>query len=404
MQRASGSEAFTIKTKRVLNSVLQAARALRGSAASRAGASVGSGDMIGPGAAPARVRRVQELVNRATTHKVVVDGVYGPATITGVKFLQRRLQLPPTGLADALTLVLGQARIEAQIRQGEQERRFRLTLPTPPHARWPQHPFRPELRIAAPGRLFIPRKLEREGLNGYEPETLACFLAALGGREGTVFDIGANVGVFAWLAAALTDWTVIAFEPMPDLADVASAVASANSLRIKVEELALGAETGTATLHLSNVTDASHSLAAGFRQSSAALDVPVERLDDYCARTGNVPAVLKIDTETTEPDVLRGGIRLLRDARPLVVCEVLPGYREGELASLLEPLAYTWYPIRDALPLQPSRELHGDPDLKGRNWLFAPAPPDDDFWKRMKHWRERLQVCNAPAHPDDGGH
>jgi FkbM family methyltransferase len=363
-----------------------------------------AGDVIGPGAAPARVRRVQELVNRATKHKVAVDGVYGPATVAGVKFLQRRLELPPTGLADALTLVLGQARIEAQLRQAQQQRRFHLALPIPPDGHWPQRPLRRDLRIVAPAGLFIPRKLEQGGLGSYEPETLACFLASLDGSEGTVYDIGANVGVFGWLAAALTDWKVVAFEPMPDLADVARAVASGNNLLIEVEEMALGAQTGTATLHLSNVTDASHSLAPGFRQSDAAIDVPVERLDDYCARTGHVPAVLKIDTETTEPDVLRGGMQLLRDTRPLVVCEVLPGYRERELPPLLEPLGYTWYPIVDALPLKPSRDIRGDAGLQHRNWLFAPAPPDDDFWERMAHWREGLRNCNPPARRSDSGH
>ena len=99
------------------------------------------------------------------------------------------------------------------------------------------------------------RRLEQAGLAGYEPDTLACFLAAIqeSGSQ-PVFDVGANIGVFSWLASALTPATVVAFEPTPDLTVQMRSICAANSLGVVVEEMALGAAPGTAELHLSDST------------------------------------------------------------------------------------------------------------------------------------------------------
>src|SRR5690606_28293792 len=114
---------------------------------------------------------------------------------------------------------------------------------------------------------------------------------------------------------------------------------------VRFEPVALGASPGTATLHLSDVTDSSNSLLEGFRPSQRGLDVPIETLDDYVAAAPAPPRLLKIDTEATEPDVLRGAERFLRDQRPWLICEVLAGRTEAELEALLAPLGYQWHQI-----------------------------------------------------------
>ena len=168
------------------------------------------------------------------------------------------------------------------------------------------------LRIRTPVRTYVSHLLAGSGLAGYEPDTLACFLAAIEERgSGPVFDVGANIGVFSWLAAALTPAIVVAFEPTPDLAAQMRAICAENDLDIRVEELALGAAPGTAELHLSDKTDSSNSLRAGFRPSHRSVSVPGRNVDAYVARTGVTPAVLKVDTELTEPDVLRGATGVL---------------------------------------------------------------------------------------------
>ncbi len=247
-----------------------------------------------------------------------------------------------------------------------------------------------QIVLTAPTAMYVPKQLGRTGLAGYEPHALECFLALTEtAGPGSVLDIGANVGLYGLLAAAVGDRDVRAFEPTPDLAGVARATATANGLDLVVEELALGHEAGTATFFLSDRTDSSNSLAQGFRQSSRQLEVTVDTLDAYCARTGIVPAVLKVDTETTEPDVLAGAERTIAEHRPWILCEVLVGRRTGDLAAVMAPHGYTWYHLNDDEP-QPVDSLDGDPTYANLMYLFAPEPVGPAFWARVRAWRQAI--------------
>jgi FkbM family methyltransferase len=178
---------------------------------------------------------------------------------------------------------------------------------------------------------------------------------------------------------------------------VARRAAERNDLRIVVEELALGREAGTATFFLSDRTDSSNSLAEGFRESSRQLDVTVETLDGYCARTGVVPAVLKVDTETTEPDVLAGAAATIAAHRPWIMCEVLYGRREGELAEVMAPHGYTWYHLRGEDDPRPVDTLDGDPGYDDLMYLLAPEPVDAAFWQLTRDWRAALKAADDAA-------
>ncbi len=252
------------------------------------------------------------------------------------------------------------------------------------------------LTIRTPARTYITRLLAESGLAGYEPNTLACFLAAIEERNSApVFDVGANIGVFSWLAAALTPAPVVAFEPTPDLAAQMRTICAENGLTITVEEIALGAAAGTADLHLSDKTDSSNSLRAGFRPSHRSVSVPVETIDGYVARTGVSPAVLKVDTESTEPDVLRGAAGLFATDRPWVICEVLAGRTELDLASILAPLRYAWYRIDAPGRLERRATIEGDPSYAHMNWLFAPAEPSEAFWERSAAWSQSIAALRT---------
>lgn len=281
-------------------------------------------------------------------------------------------------------------------------RAFELTLPTspPPTVEGDAGGTGPggaeptaALCVELPEELYIPRVLQRDGLAGYEPSTLACFLALIERHGGPVLDVGANVGVFSLVGAAVLGADITAFEPVPELAAAMRTVAERNGLSIPIEESALGADDTEATFYLSDVTDSSNSLLAGFRPSERSLTVRVERLDSYTQRTGIVPSILKVDTEATEPDVLAGGLATLREHRPYVICEVLARRSESALEQVLADLDYHWYQITEERTLVPRREIFGDRAYRFNNWLFAPEPPDDEFWRRMLAWREALGTC-----------
>lgn len=267
-------------------------------------------------------------------------------------------------------------------RAGRPDRELIVALPRPPGRGGAT-----SLDLTLPRGLWVPRRLDQDGLAAYEPDTQAAFLAAAAVLPpGPVFDVGANIGLYAALAGALfPERPVVAFEPTPPLADAARRVAATNHLDIRVEAVALGESDGTATLYLSKQTDASNSLLEEFRPYRDTVEVPLRRLDDYRV-DGVAPVLLKVDTETTEPAVLRGGQRLLAEHRPWIVCEVLARDRAGDaIMALTRPLGYHWYRIDDETPLRPAAEIRAD--REHRNWLLVPEPPSDDYWDELAVWR-----------------
>ncbi len=290
-----------------------------------------------------------------------------------VSSLARRPAVPPPPSAVAVTKPV---------------RRFELPLPGGD-----------SLQVEARRRLRIPRLLQEEGLRGHEAATLACLLAATERRrDGTLFDVGANVGVFSLLVSRLADWNAVAFEPTPRVAATARRLAELNASPVRVEELALGREAGSATFYLSRRSDASNSLNPEFRETKDSLTVPVETLDGFCLRTGLVPDVIKIDTESTEADVLAGGTEVLRTHRPWLFVEVLDTALGSEIAAILDPLGYHAHPIRDTLPPEPSPVISSI-GLWQRNWLFTPEPLDDAYGRRTVAWAEAIAATPLPQAP-----
>jgi FkbM family methyltransferase len=275
----------------------------------------------------------------------------------------------------------------------EPARSYSLSVP---HLGSPQ---RQQLAIELPARLYVPRLLQQSGFAGYERPTLACWLTTLSiPAHGAAMDVGANVGPYAWLAAMFSHRRVIAFEPAPNLASAVRAVAARNELEIIVEEIALSDRDGQAEFYLSDATDSSHSLVQGFRPSSSSIEVSTLRLDSYVAKSGVAPHVLKIDTETSEPDVLSGAQDTIAAVRPWMIVEVLAGRTEERLMDVLAEFDYFWYRIDDSLPLVSSSEIAGDPTYENTNWLLAPRRPSTTFWMEMARWNELLRSCTpTPA-------
>lgn len=268
-------------------------------------------------------------------------------------------------------------------RRRQRDRRFMLLVPdrtgTPRPIRW-----------RARRTLIVPRWLQRRGLAGYEPETLACFLALLQhAPPGPVWDVGANVGVYAALAATTTDREIVAFEPTPDVAAVVRRVARRNDLAIEVVECALGAAAGSATLYLAKQSDSSNSTAAGFREAAGTLTVAAHTIDELVQSGRTPPAVLKLDTETTEPPILSGGRRTIAEHRPWILCEALPGRTESELMAEMRGHGYTWHLVEPTVPYPARDVIEGHVDYY--MWLFAPEPIPETFWDDGRTWQERLE-------------
>ena len=137
-----------------------------------------------------------------------------------------------------------------------------------------------------------------------------------------VWDVGANVGLYTTRLSQLVGGSgrVIAFEPSPAcFAKLQRATAACAN--VSLLQSALSDRAGEASLSITDDPTTGSLFAASAAQT---VRVPVAVGDELIAQgSAPVPAVLKIDVEGFEEEVLRGLSTTLQDARcRAVLCEV----------------------------------------------------------------------------------
>lgn len=199
------------------------------------------------------------------------------------------------------------------------------------------------------------------GPNAYEP--LSVFLySEVAKRSRKVLDVGAFTGLFGVVAAkANRNADVVAFEPVPHIAERAMKNAALNRLQnMSVETCALSATVGRATLTIygGNLATPGSSLATKPRSSIGEIDVPVSTIDVQSRqRWGNTEVdLIKLDTEGDELNALAGAAETLAHGKPLVISEVLTDAavsaqcdlmaRYGYHASFVHEEAWRLIPVR----------------------------------------------------------
>ena len=278
-------------------------------------------------------------------------------------------------------------------------RRLTLTLPRTASDTRGLGPDRVELQL--PGDLTVPRRLAKGGLSRHEPDSLACFMAILDHTgPGAVLDVGAGVGVYAMLAAARSRRPVFAFEPTPELAAAARSMSSAAHLGFGVVELALSNHNGTARLQRALHNDMCNQVVRNGRPGLHHLTVEATTLARWNESAGSVPTMVKIDTAGSEPEVVVGGLEVLRRFRPWMLVKVRPDRGlEERLMALMEPLEYLWFPVAGDPPYDPRTQICGraSPAWE-RMWLLAPEEPPKAFWGSLREWRTALESCGGDGH------
>jgi FkbM family methyltransferase len=149
------------------------------------------------------------------------------------------------------------------------------------------------------------------------------------GAGDVVWDVGANIGALSLLAARVVGPTgrVIAVEPEAGCAAAIRANAARNDLEwLEVREVAATERSGDVEVIV--VDDTLWTRLASVGEHALQTDrrvVAGRALDDLDAPP---PALVKIDAEGAELEVLAGMRRVLDEARPVVVCEMHGHNRE----------------------------------------------------------------------------
>lgn len=197
------------------------------------------------------------------------------------------------------------------------------------------------------GLKYLGRDLARA-----EP-VLTAFATAHVTPGAVVWDVGANVGLFSFMAAGLAgpQGRVVAIEPdtwlVANLRRSAGRNRAGSFAAVDVLPAAVGRTVSVSAFHIAAANRAESYLAgqgsaAGrpFRETQLVPTLTLDLLIDHLP----APDVVKIDVEVAEADVLRGASRLLADVRPVLLIEV-----SSENAGVVgECLAAARYRMEDA--------------------------------------------------------
>jgi FkbM family methyltransferase len=212
-------------------------------------------------------------------------------------------------------------------------------------------------------------------LGRYERETTDLF-ARLARDADLVIDVGARDGIFACIAAvASPSARVLAFDPEPDAIAMMQSNFEFNRAtfgdRVSGYAVAVSDQNGDGYLYLAG---GNSSLNAEFRPASRSLRVALRRGDDLVAEHGDGRRLdlVKIDTESTEPQVLEGLRRSIETFRPAILVEVLKGRTEARIQSFVDRVGYRTYAIGGDGVVAVT-EIAGDPTYRYPNFLLWPA-------------------------------
>lgn len=192
-------------------------------------------------------------------------------------------------------------------------------------------------------------------LNLATVDPLLCNMAREMVKAGhVVWDVGANVGLFTFCAAALAGpaGSVLAVEPdlwlaglltrsaqlvrrQPHASALVTVLCTAAAENTGVSQLQIS-QRGRAANHLAKTAGSSQ--VGGDRYSQPTITVSLDFLLEYFPP----PSVLKIDAEGAEVKILQGSTKLLRTARPIIWCEVSRENSQA-VADLLHAADYKIY-------------------------------------------------------------
>jgi FkbM family methyltransferase len=204
--------------------------------------------------------------------------------------------------------------------------------------------------------MFADLRFEPGYMNGdHEPWIQGLLESEL--RQGNCyFDVGAHSGFFCLIASRFVgpSGNIVAFEPDPDNVAALRANMAKNCItQVAVEESAVWSSVGQVTFERapdhSNRTQGR--ITASLDPAIVHISVPSVRLDDMVFRKGYpVPHLIKMDIEGAEWEALQGARRLLKEAKPKLLCEV---HQPSDMARISDYLKQFGYAVEGWEPLHP---------------------------------------------------
>jgi FkbM family methyltransferase len=189
---------------------------------------------------------------------------------------------------------------------------------------------------------------------GYETPLPIMIAAMVLRLPGMFLDVGANNGVYSVIAASVKpDIQIVAFEPVPQIADLLRRNIALNGLegQVKVVEVALSDTDGEAPIFLPDpghgLIETSASLLKGFNAGATpSMTVQTKTLDSFILHDG--VSVAKVDIEGYELEFIRGAEATIRRDRPVIFAEMLSvvEHKFAEISKRMSDMGYLFFRLR----------------------------------------------------------
>ena len=155
-------------------------------------------------------------------------------------------------------------------------------------------------------------------------------------KEDTIFDIGANIGLFTVLFSKKAG-KVYAFEPTDTYDNFLIPNLQKNGVSVNTHKLAFGDKAGKHEDRIFKVW--------GTPAEVSSYDF--DTIDSFIESSGAIPTYLKIDVDSFEVEVLNGARRFLTEHSPTVVVEIneealgMRGFRGSDILAIMSDLGYS---------------------------------------------------------------
>lgn len=171
----------------------------------------------------------------------------------------------------------------------------------------------------------------------------------------TFIDIGAHNGFYSVLAGLSNpDCQLLAFEPVPENAEIVKKNLLLNNLKASVNNVAVSDFAGSASFQISEATSQSGFIANPDKAVIKEIEVDVIPIDHFIDQIPDGPVLVKMDTEGSESKVLRGMEKLIKKVDDLrLVIEVNPvcleanGYSPSSLLNQIDQMGFDIFVVFD---------------------------------------------------------
>ena len=214
-----------------------------------------------------------------------------------------------------------------------------------------------KLKLFNPGYTTIENEIYWNGIeNGWEKQSIAIW-QHLCVNSSTILDIGANTGIYSFIANAInSNAKIFAFEPVKRTAAVFMKNLSLNKYNnIKLYEVAVSNSNGLATFY---DVDSESQYSATLNkemlsniENKVVYEVEVLKLDSCEEIFKNKIDLIKIDVEMHEPEAIEGMIEIIQRDKPSILMEVLNDEIANKLVLLFQGLGYQYYSIDEINPI-----------------------------------------------------